>query len=167
MRYDHLRCLRERSVGCQGLRRGTPTRLDIVTSELPIDGSHKHLAPRHVNVVSPKYSNIQSKSLPTASLLIGGRLLTVDSDVAYLLRLALTEFRSGFSGGNDLGLVRVRISVLFGVTGHLGLELGHATRGGDQSEEGRRGVQRSGAELGMGLETDKVGVIYQEGKCGV
>jgi hypothetical protein len=90
-----------------------------------------------------------------------------DLDIPDLLRLSLSKLRSGFSSRDHLGLVRVRIAVLLGVPADLSVELGLATGGGDQSEEGRRGVQRSGAELGMGLETDKVGVIYQEGKCGV
>jgi hypothetical protein len=90
-----------------------------------------------------------------------------DLDIPYLLRLSLTELRSGFSSGDHLRLVRVRIAVLLGVPADLGVELGLATGGGDEAEEGRRGVQRSGAELGVGLETDKVGVVYQEGKCRV
>jgi hypothetical protein len=89
-----------------------------------------------------------------------------DLDIPDLLRLSLSELRSGFSSGDHLGLVRMRIAVLLGVPADLSVELGLATGGGDQSEEGRRGVQWSGAEFGMGLKTDEVGVVYDRENAG-
>ena len=53
----------------------------------------------------------------------------------------------------------MRITVLLFVSSHLGIQLVQTASGGDESEERWRGVERSSAELGVSLETDKVWVV--------
>jgi hypothetical protein len=48
---------------------------------------------------------------------------------------------------------------LFRVSGDLGGENVGRGGGGDEAEEGRGGVEWTRAEFGVGLKTDKVGVV--------
>jgi len=88
------------------------------------------------------------------------RYLPLDLDATNLLALRSGLLRDGLRGRHDFGRLGVRRDVLLLASLQLLLELIAAACSRNQTEEGRGRVEWPRAELGVGLQSDKVRVVW-------